>query len=134
MVEQGLPWGGATILTDDTQVHRAVLRERWLRGGIRYNVFIRRPSDTDGLSVSNPLACTPQQLCATFRECYGVLTLEVGAVRGVGLDVVPDIVPGPDVPCDHANIVGLPFQSEDPARAEFLATKLVGIVREVWHI
>ena len=128
-----LPWNGAKELEDATLIYRAVLRERYIKNGIRAANFIRRSSDTIGLSVNNPEACTPQQLCATFQECYGTLTLQVGRVRGLGLEVIPDTEPDPNILCDHANITNLPFQNDNPERAEVLATALVGLVEQVWR-
>src|SRR5438105_8170522 len=122
--QRNLPWGGATELADDILVYRAALRERWLKGGVRTIAFIRRPSDHDGLPINNPDACSPQQLCATFIECYGVMTLQVGRIRSLGLDVKPDTEPDPEVSCDHGNIVGVPYQIEDPIQAEYFATEL----------
>ena len=101
MPEDRLPWGGVTELPDNASVHRAVLNERWMRGGIRYNVFIRRAVDADGISISNPEACSPSELCATFNRRFGVLTLEAGSIRALGLDLRLDTEPDYKTACDH---------------------------------
>lgn len=128
-----LPWEGATELADDSMVYRAVLYRRWIRDGIEPGAFVRRSSDTDGLSVNNPVAYSPEQLCATFNKCYGVLALTIGQVRSLGLGVRPDTQPDPTVPCDHANIVGLPhYEAEDATEAEFLGSLLANLATLVW--
>jgi hypothetical protein len=85
--------------------------------------FFRRPPPKDevGLSVDLQSACS----CAgTQRDCYGVVSLHVGRVRDLGLDVVPDSPP-------HGNITGLPRQADDRARAEHLASQLAKHARIV---
>jgi len=93
MMNRDLPWGGVTELPAETNVYRAVLRERYIKNGIRYKVFTRRDSDDDGISIYNASSCTKSQFCGAFDECYGVLTLQVGDVRdlGEGLDVTPNM-------------------------------------------
>ena len=126
-------WGGAKVLPPDKTVYRAVLRERYIKNGIRAANFIRRPSDVEGLSINDPLSCAQEKLCSTFVECYGVLTLHVSDIRSLGLDARPDDVHDPKLLCDHGNIIGVPYQADDEARAEFLATALVEKVSEVWR-
>ena len=60
-------------------------------------------------------------------------TLQVGKIRGLSLDVKPDTEPDPDVFCDHGNIIGVPFQTEDPVQAEYFATELAKLVQDVWR-
>jgi hypothetical protein len=78
--------------------------------------FIRRPEpkDEDGLSVDieSPISCA-----ASLRDCFGVASLHVGRIRGLGLDVEVDSPP-------HANIVGVPREMEDVERMEWLASQL----------
>jgi hypothetical protein len=117
------PWNGATLLGDD----------RFLKGRLRYRAFLRRESDTDGLSVANAGICTEEGFCATFIRCFGVITLAVGGIRDLGLDVIPDSTPSPDHPCDHAVITGLPFKNINPVDAEYIATALVDKVLRIWE-
>jgi hypothetical protein len=59
-----------------------------------------------------------------LKRCYGVVSLHVGRVRDLGLDVVVDEAP-------HANITGLPRQTDDVLRAERLASQLAKQARLV---
>ena len=129
-MEERISWEGATRLDDSTEVARAVLDERWIRGGVRPGAFLRRDRDEDGVTVTNPQACTSEQLCNTFARCFGVLHIEVGKVRNLGLDVQATD-PASHV-CDHASITGLPYKSQDPGLAEFLAGQLARLARLVW--
>lgn len=76
--------------------------------------FLRRerPKDPDGVSVG--CRCTPEEAQARLRKSYGVLSLHVGRLRDIGLDVVPDEP-------QHANITNLPYPQDDPVTAERLA-------------
>jgi len=69
----------------------------------------------ESLSVSHD--CSPVECASGFNKCYGVASLHVGPIRGLGLDVVPDEP-------HHANIVGLPHKDDDLAKAEYLAGRL----------
>jgi hypothetical protein len=128
------PWGGMQVLPDDTHVHR-VLKYRSCVGNkdgkVKRKVFLLKPSE-DGLSVTNPLICTPQQVCETFEECLGTVTLQVGRIRSIGLDVIPDTRPSPEYPCDHALIEGLPpYIDPNIEAAESLAIALAEICEEL---
>lgn len=68
--------------------------------------------------------CSPQQCAARFRNCYGVASLNVGEIRALALDVVPDST-------SHANIIGLPYREDDRFRADRLADLLAPISRLV---
>jgi hypothetical protein len=151
---EGVPWDGAERLDDAVLVHRTVNSERYIKNGLRHQVFLRYPKDTDGLSVTNAAVCTEAELCEVmtkFHECFGVATLRVGDIRAVTdpnleevLDVVPDTVLDPDLPCDHAYVTGLPMilkqdQGYDEKRvtqskvmAEAIATKLRSLVIDIW--
>ncbi len=129
-----IPWSGKTTLSNEERVARAVLYSRFLkRGKIKSGVFLRKDKDDDGLTVTNPEACTSEELCATFSECHGVVSLLVGAIRevGDGIDVRPDLDPSIHI-CDHANIIGLPYQSQDKDTAEYLAGLLSEAARIDW--
>jgi hypothetical protein len=107
-------------------VYRAMARRGWI-DSVQHEIlaaaFMRRepPQDELGLSVDieSPASCRTR-----LRKCYGVVSLHVGRVRYVDLDVIPDEPP-------HANIVGLPRGSEDRAKAEKLAGELVKQARIV---
>jgi len=68
-----------------------------------------------GLSVSFNLS--PAEAAAQFSKCHGIASLHVGRVRTLELDVVPDEP-------NHANILTLPHPADDPARAEYFASRL----------
>jgi hypothetical protein len=136
-------WVGVTRLDDVVLVGRAATSRSHMRAGGRRVLFYRLEKDTDGLSVMNRDLCEPQQICVVMeqrvRKCYGVITLQVGAIRRVtlaDLDVVPDAEPDPMNTCDHAAITGLPFQSgeqADPALAEEIAIAIYENCRRgVW--
>lgn len=77
--------------------------------------FFIRPDDVGGLSVS--WNTTPEEARNQFLKCYGAVSLHVGRVRDLLLDVVPDEP-------HHANITGLPNKENDPKKAERLANLL----------
>jgi hypothetical protein len=107
-------------------VLRVLLRRQWINpetGDVMPDAFIRRPrGDEDGLSVR--LNCTAAAAEEGFNRTFGVVSLHVGRVRGLGLDVVADEP-------EHANIVGVPYQHEDSGRAEWLAGQLAAQARVV---
>jgi hypothetical protein len=102
-------------------VYRALLRKQWIdedTGKVTFDAyFLRKDKNELGLSVRIASACTAEQCAAKFRNCYGVASLNVGRIRDLGLDVVPDSP-------SHANIIGLPYREDNRARAERLADLL----------
>lgn len=106
-------------LACSTLVYRALARRKWIdpvSQSVLPAAFLRRPppQDDDGLSVNFESAAS----CAkTLRECFGVVSLHVGRLRDLGIDVRVDDAP-------HALIIGLPRTSDDPGRAEWLASQL----------
>ena len=70
--------------------------------------------------------CSPEQCAAKFNPCYGVASLQVGQIRELGLDAVPDSA-------SHAQIVGLPQVKDDRNRAERLADLLAQRSSIVWQ-
>jgi hypothetical protein len=105
-------------LACSTIVYRAMSRKKWVDKStepatVLPAAFIRRPppADVDGLSVDSLSA---ESCISPLRESFGAASLHVGRIRGLGLDVVIDHAP-------HANIVGIPLQSEDLAKVERLA-------------
>ncbi|MEG3957270.1 hypothetical protein [Microcoleus sp. herbarium2] len=70
--------------------------------------------------------CSPEQCAAKFNNCYGVASLQVGQIRELGLDAVPDSA-------SHAQIVGLPQVKDDRNRAERLADLLAQRSSIVWQ-
>jgi hypothetical protein len=100
-------------------VFRAMARKNWIdrvSQRVLPAAFIRRPppADEDGLSVNVE---SPESCASALRECFGVASLHAGRVRDMGLDVVVDAPP-------HANITGLPRQTDDRTQAERLASLL----------
>ncbi len=86
----------------------------------------RREIDTDGLSVGIKGRCTLEEFQSSLKKVHGVVSLHVGHVRDLALDVLPD---DPQQtanegweydPC-HANIINLPYIEDNPKEAEHLA-------------
>ncbi len=85
------------------------------------DAFMLRPIERDsGLSVF--YGCSYAQCRAQFRTTYGIARLTVGSVSELGLQVIPD-APIPNTP-NHANIRGIPYKEDDPAKAEWYASRL----------
>jgi hypothetical protein len=116
-------------LSDQAIVYRVLLRNRWLdqeTGEIYADAFyLRKTRNEIGLSVNLASKCTPEQCASRFQNCYGIASLEVCAIRLLGLEVIPDSP-------THANIVGLPYREDDSARAERLADQLARIAHLIW--
>jgi len=79
--------------------------------------FMRRPTDIDGLSVNPASTCSVDFVRNRLRKCYGVVSLHVGRLRDIELDVVQDGL-------EHANIIGVPYSEENSREAERLAGML----------
>ena len=111
-------------LTCSQVVYRAAIRKSYITpgGDIHHTLFLRRPppDDIDGLSVGHN--CTPAESAQNFSRCKRVCSLHVGSVRDMGLDIVPDSP-------THANIVGLPLESDDDKKAMDFATELAAHAR-----
>ncbi len=112
-------------------VYRALLRKRWIdkkTQKLQSAAFMRRPKSTGkdltGISVNPKATCSIQSILKKFN-CFGVVTLHVGSVRDIGLDVEPDSP-------IHANITGLPDLEDDPVEAERLAGLLAKQARIEW--
>ncbi|HBK95956.1 MAG TPA: hypothetical protein DD001_00820 [Microcoleaceae bacterium UBA10368] len=77
-------------------VYRALLRKQWRDEDTRLveseAYYLRKNPNKQGLSVNIAAHCSPEQCAARFRTCYGVACLEVGGIRGLGLDVIPDSI------------------------------------------
>ncbi len=117
-----------------TLVYRAV-RRSWLDpdaegGALLPDAFLRvRPSDEQGLSVAGSL----DEARAALSNPAAVVSLHVGRIRDLGLDVIAD--PLPQVPgSTHAVLVNLP-QGDGPERyrARWLAGRLARMSRVVWR-
>lgn len=108
-------------------VYRAQIKKDWVAnsGKVRKQAFFRMHKDTHGLSVS-----TTEDSCGEGLqdEFYGTITLHVGRVRTLGLDVIPDSP-------THANIQGVPMRdANDPvtdALARTLAEDLANMARRL---
>jgi len=91
------------------------------------DAYLRRKEvDMDGLSVGIKGVCTLEDFKASLNKVHGVVSLHVGRVRNLGLDVLPDDPQlieeqgGEYDPC-HATIVNAPCIEDDPKEAERLA-------------
>jgi hypothetical protein len=113
-------------------VYRAILRKTWIdedTGHLKSAAFIRRPGpggDVGGLSVGIAATYPLNGFISSFKKCYAVVSLHVGRVRNIGLDVKPDSY-------THANIIGLPYAGDDPAEAERFAGLLAKQSRFQWR-
>jgi hypothetical protein len=96
----------------NTIVYRALTRSSWINKrtkGATSAAFIKRPHlpdkdpDRQGLSTFIAANCSLQQVYSMFSSCFGVVTLHVGRLRDIGLDICQD------TPI-HANITGLPYK------------------------
>jgi hypothetical protein len=115
-----------------TIVFRAIRSKSWIdevNHRATADAFRRRSrengGDDDGLSVNlgSVEACR-----AVLKKCQGVVSLHVGRVRDIGLDVRSD----PE-DADHALIVGLPYPEDDPDTLETLAGALAEQSRLAWR-
>ena len=105
-------------LADSAIVYRALLRRQWIDEAnlVVSSAYLLRANEP-GLSVTIASACSPEQCAAKFNNCFGVASLQVGQIRELGLDAVPDSE-------SHALIVGLPQVKDDRDKAERLADLL----------
>lgn len=114
-------------LADSAIVYRALLRRQWIDETsdiVLLFAYLLRPNEP-GLSVTIASVCSPEQCAAKFQNCYGVASIQVGQIRELGLDAIPDSD-------SHAQIVGLPYVKDDRDRAERLADLLAERSRIVW--
>jgi len=106
-------------------VYRAA-RRRWIQQVeaaevILPDAFMLRPQE-NSLSVCPADSVSPGECAAKLSNCERVLSLHVGRVCSVGLQVVADAE-------DHAQIRGLPHQSDNPVEAARLAGLLAAQAR-----
>lgn len=115
-------------LPNDAIVYRALLRRWWIdedSGTVNFSAYLLRPNE-QGLSVNIASNFSPEQCAARFRNCYGVASIQVGYIRQLGLDVVPDSR-------SHAIIIGLPFCEDNLIIANRLAYLLAEQSQIVWR-
>ena len=109
-----------------TIVYRAMARKDWIdrtTGQVLPAAFFRRPppQNEDGLSVDFASA---RSCSKSLGKRHAVVSLHVGRVRDLQLDVVPDEL-------SHANVTGLPRKEDDRTNAEHLASELAKQARNV---
>lgn len=116
-------------LPNSAIVYRALLRKPWINedtGLVESEAYyLRKNKNEQGISVKIASVCSPEECAARFRNCYGVARLEVGGIRELGLDVIPDSI-------SHAQIAGLPYAEDDPEMADLLADLLAQQSQIVW--
>ena len=114
-------------LADSAIVYRALLGKHWIDEAnlVLSFAYLLRINEA-GLSVKIASVCSPEQCAAKFKNCYGVASLQVGQIRELGLDAVPDSA-------SHAQIVGLPHVKDDRDKAERLADLLAQRSSIVWQ-
>ncbi|MEG4303152.1 hypothetical protein [Microcoleus sp. D3_18a_C4] len=110
-------------------VYRALLRKPWINedtGLVESEAYyLRKNKNEQGISVNIASVCSPEECAARFRTCYGVARLEVGGIRELGLDVIPDAI-------SHAEIADPPYAEDDPEMADLLADLLAQQSQIVW--
>ena len=114
-------------LNESAIVYRALLRRQWIDETsdlVLLFAYLLRPNEP-GLSVTIASVCSPEQCAAKFKNCYGVASIQLGQICELGLDAIPDSD-------SHAQIVGLPYVTDDRDRAERLADLLAERSRLVW--
>lgn len=97
-------------------VYRALLKKTWIdedTGRVKADAFFLRENEPR-ISVNIAETCTPKECVKRFNKCSAVASLQVGRVRNLGLDIVPDSR-------THANIIRLPYREDNLAEAERLA-------------
>ena len=116
-------------LPNSAIVYRALLRKQWINedtGLVESEAYyLRKNKNEQGISVNIASVFSPEQCAARFRTCYGVARLEVGGIRELGLDVIPDSI-------SHADIIGLPYEEDDPEMADLLADLLAEQSIVIW--
>ena len=108
-------------------VYRALLRSSLIdkiTGRISAGAFMRRAKDVDGLSVYVSANYSKRQIVLDFDPCHGIVSLHVGRIRDIGLDVQCDSLV-------HANIIGLPTE-DNLLMAERFAGLLARQARLQW--
>lgn len=106
-------------------VYRAARNKVWHEQRVMA-FFMRRNSDRNGLSIITRGDCVNGEICRAIHlnKCYGELVLrasDIEAIDGLSIEIN-------DVTTFHANIKGIPYEDEDAARANRLATLLSEIV------
>ena len=95
----------------NAKIHRAIRNKNWVQGGrVLPAAFFLRSQDNGKLSVLTALRCSPDFCEATFKECFGEITLKVESFHQLNLDVIHD--PEPDKP-HHASVLNLPLNEGD---------------------
>lgn len=98
-------------------------------GHVQPSAFLRRPNDA-GLSVFIKDRCSIDEAKQRLSGVKAVVTLHTGRIRDLDrpLDVIPD-------PSDatHAEIVGVPLQTDDPAEAIYIAELSAKQARVAWR-
>ena len=118
------------ILPCEEILFRAALNKRYLEGGKpTADLFILREQDGGKLSTRRRKLVSLEEFKASFKLCFGVVTLHVGHVRSAGLDkalaleVIADQSFDDPLP-GHASILNIPRRTADPFLAEWIASKL----------
>ncbi len=92
-----------------------VLRNKQQEDEFSEAFLLRDDERESGLSVF--WDCTHDEAREEFKKTYGVLSLHVGRIRTLSLDVIADEP-------KHANVTGVPHKEDNPKEAERLASLL----------
>ena len=116
----------ATCFVVPEFVYRGMRSKKWIGDDgttVLAEAYLRRPTDTDGLSVGT----TPQAVKGLLLRVKGIAILRVNDIRTItNMDtrIHLDVVLNSDSPT-HGNInTGIPYLSDNPILAEFFAGEL----------
>lgn len=128
----------STTIPCDEILFRAILKKKYLaHGGVDAGAFILRQQDEGKLSTWRKKLVTHLACRASYKTCFGLVTLHVGRVRAtvdgerrLSLDVIGDELPSDPFP-GHASVLNLPDPTTDPVLAERVASLLRDQSRQV---
>lgn len=113
-------------------LYRLVLRSGWFDPDdplrVQPDAFFKRPTDVDGLSVFRADQIGIDE-CLCQLKCFGAVSLHVGTLRDLGLEVIEDNADG-----RKALITNLPFENPGNAQEEKLAGDVARTSRIVRHL
>lgn len=113
-------------LPDEIIVYRAIRSKTWFHpdtGEVLDLAFYLRPNE---IGVSVNYNCEAEEATRTLRTCFGVVSLEVGAIHRADERLETVDVPMPGT-LDHAEIRGMPHKEEDEDLAKYFADRLANI-------
>ena len=123
-----------SLIPDNEVVYRALRNAKCIdqeTGDISPEAYFIRidgeGNPENGLSVCLASKCEAGDCCKELKKRYGVVGLNVGFLRSIGLNVQPD-----PPPPEHAIIVNMPVRKNNPVEAERFARLLAKHSRFEW--